>query len=108
MLRIKQLRQEKNLSQRALADKLGVSQKAIDLWEKSITTPKAQYVCALADLFECSADYIIGREDDTGAVNVMRELDQNEKELLNIYSKLNKKEQDELLDFAKYLLYKKG
>ena len=41
MNRIKELRLEYNLSQKALAEKIGMSQQAIDLWEKSLTELKA-------------------------------------------------------------------
>jgi len=107
MLRIKQLRQENNMSQRTLAAKINSSQKAVDLWEKGITEPKAGIIIALADVFECSADYILGREDDMGNVNVMRELSEDEKELLLLYSKLEKKERGEIKNFARFLIAEK-
>ncbi|MDE6597828.1 MAG: helix-turn-helix domain-containing protein [Clostridia bacterium] len=106
MLRIKQLRAESNMSQRALAVKLNCSQKAIDLWEKGITEPKADVVIALANIFECSADFILGREDDFGRVNVMRELSEGEKEFLELYSKLDKPGRDEAKNYIKYLISK--
>ncbi len=106
MLRLKQLRKEANLSQRDLAAAIKCSQKAIDLWEKGITAPKADVITALANLFECSADYLLGREDDIGVVNVMRDLTEGERRLLTLYSKLDKKKQDEFLSYGDYLLSK--
>ena len=61
--RIKELRLEHNLSQSALAKLIGVSQKAIDYWERNINEPKASYIIALADYFDISADYLLGRTD---------------------------------------------
>ena len=61
--RIKELRQEKNLSQSLLAQKIGVSQKAIDYWERGINEPKATYIVRLADFFDVSTDYLLGREN---------------------------------------------
>lgn len=61
--RIKELRQEKNLSQSVLAQKIGVSQKAIDYWERGINEPKATYIVRLADFFDVSTDYLLGREN---------------------------------------------
>lgn len=61
--RIKELRQEKNLSQSMLAQKIGVSQKAIDYWERGINEPKATYIVRLADFFDVSTDYLLGREN---------------------------------------------
>lgn len=60
---IKELRKEKNLSQQSLANSIGVSQKAIDYWEKEINEPKASYIVKLADFFDVSADYLLGRKN---------------------------------------------
>lgn len=61
--RLKELRQENALSQSVLAQKIGVSQKAIDYWERGVNEPKATYIVKLADFFDVSADYILGREN---------------------------------------------
>lgn len=105
MLRIKQLRLENNMSQRALAAKINSSQKAVDLWEKGITEPKAEIVIALADTFECSADYLLGREDDFGNVNVEKNLSEEERQILSLCSKLDGKEREKLADYVNYLIY---
>lgn len=58
---IKELRKERNLSQAALGLKIGVSQKAIDYWERGVNEPKASYIIKLADFFGVSADFLLGR-----------------------------------------------
>lgn len=58
---IKELRKERNISQAALASKIGVSQKAIDYWERGVNEPKASYIVKLADFFDVSADFLLGR-----------------------------------------------
>ena len=58
---IRELRRERNLSQAQLAHAIGVSQKAIDYWERGINEPKASYIVKLCDFFEVSADYLLGR-----------------------------------------------
>ena len=60
---IKELRAEKGLSQAELAKKINVSQKAIDYWERGVNEPKASYIVALADFFDVSADYLLGRKE---------------------------------------------
>lgn len=60
--RLKELRIENNLSQQKLAEKIGVTQKAIDFWEKGINEPKVSYVIKLAIFFGVSADYLLGIE----------------------------------------------
>lgn len=54
--RIKELRIEKGLSQTQLAAKIGVSQKAIDYWERNVNEPKASYIILLVKEFELSFD----------------------------------------------------
>ena len=54
--KIKELRIEKNLSQMQLAKLIGVSQKAIDYWERSVNEPKACYIIKLVEVFNISFD----------------------------------------------------
>ena len=54
--KIKELRIEKNLSQMQLAKSIGVSQKAIDYWERNVNEPKASYIIALVRIFDISFD----------------------------------------------------
>lgn len=60
---IKELRKDKKISQQALAEKIGVSQKAIDYWERGINEPKATYIVKLADFFGVSTDFLLGRDN---------------------------------------------
>jgi transcriptional regulator with XRE-family HTH domain len=60
--KIKELRTEKGLSQLKLAKAIGTSQKAIDYWERGVNEPKASYILALADFFDVSCDYLLGRD----------------------------------------------
>ena len=52
----KLLRIEKGLSQQGLAKCIGVSQKAIDYWERKVNEPKASYIIALVNTFAISFD----------------------------------------------------
>lgn len=54
--KIKELRTEKGLSQAQLAKIIGVSQKAIDYWERNVNEPKASYIIALVNCFEITYD----------------------------------------------------
>lgn len=106
MYRIKQLREEKGLSQRALAKKIGASFKAVNFWENGKVEPSAKFICALADVFECTCDYLLGRSDDLGNVNVMRELSEDEKLLLGLHAKLDYRQSKEVIDFMNFLISK--
>ncbi|MBQ7770767.1 MAG: helix-turn-helix transcriptional regulator [Clostridia bacterium] len=54
--KIKELRQEKGLSQAQLGKRIGASQKAVDYWERGINEPKVSYIIALVRFFELSYD----------------------------------------------------
>ena len=54
--KIKELRLEKGLTQMQLAKEIGVSQKAIDYWERDVNEPKASYIIALVKFFEITYD----------------------------------------------------
>ncbi len=60
---IYELRTSLNLSQCALAKEIGVSQKAIDFWERSVNEPKAGYILKLAEFFGVSTDFLLGISD---------------------------------------------
>lgn len=54
--KIKELRLEKGLSQMQLSKLIGVSQKAVDYWERSVNEPKASYIIALVKVFGITFD----------------------------------------------------
>ena len=60
---IKELRTEIGISQLALGKAIGVSQKAIDYWERGVNEPKASYIILLADFFNVSTDFLLGRSE---------------------------------------------
>ena len=61
--RIKELRLEQGVSQSTLGNSIGVSQKAVDYWERGVNEPKASYIVTLADFFNVSSDYLLGRKE---------------------------------------------
>ena len=61
--KIKELRTEKGLSQMQLAKMVGVSQKAIDYWERNVNEPKASYIIALVRIFEITFDEFFAEID---------------------------------------------
>ena len=54
--RIKELRLEKGLSQLRLGKLIGVSQKAVDYWERGVNEPKVSYIIKLVKVFDLSFD----------------------------------------------------
>ena len=61
--RLKELRQEHKLSQAQLAKMLHSSESIICYWETDRSEPTAPYIAKLADIFDVSTDYLLGRTD---------------------------------------------
>lgn len=61
--RLKYLRREKKLSQAALAEAIGVGQSSIASYERDERKPSYEVLCLLADYFDVSTDYLLGRTD---------------------------------------------
>ena len=64
MKRIKELRKLGRLSQRGLAEKLGVARSTVAMWETGASQPDNRFLIELADVFDVSADYLLGRTDN--------------------------------------------
>lgn len=61
--KIAELRNEKKLSQRALAKELCTSQANLSRWEQGIIVPSVAECWKIADYFEVSIDYLCGRTE---------------------------------------------
>lgn len=62
MINIKSLRKEKGMSQLELSKRLGVSRSTISMWEIGASQPDNDSLLRLAELFDTSADYLLGRD----------------------------------------------
>ena len=60
--RLKELRIERNLYQRELADLAGVKIRAYQLYEQGKTEPGIDVLIKFADTFEVSLDSLVGRD----------------------------------------------
>lgn len=56
-----ELRKEKKISQRQFADEIKFSQGTIYKWENNLSTPKPEILEYIADYFDVSIDYLVGR-----------------------------------------------
>lgn len=61
--RVKELREEKDVSQRELARNINVSSAIVSKWEAGLMQPTADNIIAVADYFNVCADYLLGRKD---------------------------------------------
>jgi transcriptional regulator with XRE-family HTH domain len=56
--KIKKLRQEKNLTQVELAERVGIHQKQISSYERGVNTPSTDVLIKLAEAFNVTLDYL--------------------------------------------------
>lgn len=61
--RLSLMRKQKGISLAALGEYLGVTDEAVRLLEKGKRSPSFEVLCALADYFDVSMDYLVGRSD---------------------------------------------
>lgn len=62
--RLVQLRKSNNLSQEALAEKLGISRQAVSKWERAEASPDTDNLILLARLYQISLDELLKTEDE--------------------------------------------
>jgi len=62
--RLRQLRNDSNLTLSELGEILEVAKPTIGHWETGYRLPPLDMVVALADYFDVSLDYLAGRSDD--------------------------------------------
>ncbi len=67
--RIKQLREDKGLTQAELAKLLGITRSSVNAWEMGISVPSTQYIVELAAMFKVSTDYLLG-VGSTSSINL--------------------------------------
>ncbi len=62
--RLKELRSEKGVSQKVVADFLGITVKGYCFYELGQREPSISTLIKLCNYFDVSADYLIGRSDN--------------------------------------------
>ena len=93
-MRLKELREERDLTQNDVAKAINTTRTNIGRWEKGEHEPSANFVIQLADFLEISTDYLLGREDYFGNVSIQNNapvLSAEEQRLLDTFRKLNAK-----------------
>jgi transcriptional regulator with XRE-family HTH domain len=62
--RLKSLRASANLSYAELGAAIGISKVSVHYLEREVNYPHCNTLIALADYFDVSIDYLVGRSDD--------------------------------------------
>ena len=110
-MRLKELREEKNLSQLDVAKALNTSQSNIARWENELNEPSSGFLIQLAKYFGCSIDYIVELSDDFGNITLNTSapaLSQEENNLLADFRSLPRQEKAQATEYVHYLAQRRG
>ena len=61
---IKRLRQQKEMTQEILAEKLHIVRQTVSKWEKGLSVPDSEMLVRLAEVFEVSVSELLGETSD--------------------------------------------
>lgn len=62
---LRALRRQQHMTQAELAQKMGVTQSLVAMWERDASMPSAAKLPELADLLNCTIDELYGRSADS-------------------------------------------
>lgn len=106
MIKLKTLREQNNLTQRSLAEKINVTHGAIGNWEMGKRDPDISTLVKIADYFGVSIDYLVGHSSEPYAVstpNLSDEYTDAEKRVIAAYRTLVPGMQDYILEMIEKL-----
>lgn len=113
---LKELRIDRNLTQKQLSEMLDLSKNTVCEYEKGRAEPSIETLLKLSAIFGVSVDYLLGREDDFGNITVTSlpssdssasspnaSLTPEERELLELYKKLPGTRKKTVLDTIRFM-----
>lgn len=103
MTRLKDLRKEKNLKQKEVAELVNKTIPCVCDWENGKKEPSIEDLIKLANFFEVTVDYLIGRSSDADLATTYSNLTLYESNLLAVVARLSKEDQFQVLGFAQAL-----
>ena len=93
---LKLLREESGMTQKQLAEAIGVSQQAINKYENHNIEPDIETLIRIADIFNTSVDFLISHTDIRRKIEYTSkyELNADEEMLIENYRRLSPKQRD--------------
>lgn len=98
--RIKERRKELNLTQLDIKSKVGISSGNISDIERGNRLPAASTLVQLAEVLECSVDYILTGISPSSEISFLSVQGESAKKLVNLFLTLSPEDQDELIMIA--------
>ena len=90
---LKKLRKDNNMTQKELADKLDIARTTLANYEQGTRFPDKETLLSIADFFDVSLDYLVGRSP---ADKIKKALSEDE-ELLEFWEELKDREDLQLM-----------
>ena len=98
--RLKLLRTRRRISRPALSELCGLGKDAVRRYEKAESFPIVESVCALADFFSVSTDYLLGMSNEKKPAP--SSLSPTEGALIHLYRSLPAERQELLMEQARF------
>lgn len=87
-----QLLKESGLNRKQFAERSGIPYPTVVGWTSMGRLPDFTALKKIADFFGCSVDYLMCRQDDAGNITVVRQLNEEERRLLDGYNLLSEEQ----------------
>ncbi len=101
--KLRELRLEKNLKQKDVARALNIATNTLSQFESNNGRPSLDVLFAIADFFDVSVDYLIGRTEECDVpVTSAPSLTEKEKRLLKAFMQLSDVAQSKLIEDAEF------
>lgn len=100
------LRTEKGLGQKQMAASLNLSISAISSYEKNVHAPDLSMLCRLAEYFDVTTDYLLGRTEYRCPPEAFRQYitqDYAIQDMVNTVLSLDREKQATIVNFVKYM-----
>lgn len=105
-MRLQELRKKRGISQQQLANRLRVSRSTVAMWESHKNSPDPNALISLADFFDVSVDYLLGRDFETKKeAPQAAELSGMEETVLILFRGLGREDKAALLSYLHFLSY---
>lgn len=94
-------RMKKGLSQTEVADILGLNKTAVSKWEGNKTFPDPDVLIKVVDLYQVTADYLLGISDEPQLFDDARV---DRPEIMELYELMTPRQQSNLINYARGML----
>lgn len=105
MENLKILRKKRNATQQTIADYVGLTRSAYSNIENDNRDPDTKTLLKLADYFNVSVDYLLGRENKKEAPSPIPMLGKDAQKLLDMYGELSAENKDQVMRYVTSIYY---